>query len=397
MNILLYIPDINRNQGGLYQYAIALINTLTEAGQHNYYIFRLAKLEEIESLDAKSKWIYLLKIDECRESLLVSNVNWLKKGINEVFHRIGLNIKLKLKTSLNKVIRKYHIDILHCPNDWLPQNVSIPMIATMHDLQELYFPENFSAGERVNRAMYKKETIHHASLIVCSYQHVREDLLRFFELDQKNVKVCLLKMDNLWFNKLNEEIHPIPEGIGSNYILYPAATWAHKNHINLILAFKHAIASFPELHLVCTGHQTDYYFEEIEPLIRELDLGNRIHFMGVVGDEQLYSLYQRCGGVIVPTKYEAGSFPLMESILMEVPVICSNVTSLPETMGYQKDFLFDPDDIDDMAEKMAKLINDDFYILKNKEVTKSLQTRLIETGAEEVLLNIYSELETRAT
>jgi glycosyltransferase involved in cell wall biosynthesis len=44
----------------------------------------------------------------------------------------------------------------------------------------------------------------------------------------------------------------------------------------------------------------------------------------------------------------------MESILLNVPVICSNVTSLPETIRNNK-YVFDPDDLDDIAEKVELL------------------------------------------
>jgi hypothetical protein len=61
--------------------------------------------------------------------------------------------------------------------------------------------------------------------------------------------------------------------------------------------------------------------------------------------------------VVVPTLYEAGSFPLNEAMNYGIPVICSNVTSLPDQIQ-DKRYIFDPNNIDEMADKMNMMLTD---------------------------------------
>jgi glycosyltransferase involved in cell wall biosynthesis len=61
--------------------------------------------------------------------------------------------------------------------------------------------------------------------------------------------------------------------------------------------------------------------------------------------------------VVIPTLYEAGSFPLLEAMSLQAPVICSSVTSLPETIGDTR-FVFDPLDIEKMASLIIELLDD---------------------------------------
>jgi glycosyltransferase involved in cell wall biosynthesis len=103
----------------------------------------------------------------------------------------------------------------------------------------------------------------------------------------------------------------------------------------------------------------DYGFFLINK-IKEFDLENQIEIKGIVSQNELYNLYKNSTGIVIPTLYEAGSYPLYEAIFLEKPVICSNVTSLPESIGNEK-FIFKPNDHNDIADKIEKLyFNEDY-------------------------------------
>ena len=84
--------------------------------------------------------------------------------------------------------------------------------------------------------------------------------------------------------------------------------------------------------------------------ISELNLSEAVHFLGIVPEEDLISLYKNSSLVVIPTLYEAGSGPLYEAMRYQVPVICSNVTSLPDTVS-NDEFLFDPNDMKSYQKK----------------------------------------------
>ena len=58
--------------------------------------------------------------------------------------------------------------------------------------------------------------------------------------------------------------------------------------------------------------------------------------------------------MIVPTLFEAASFPIWEAFRLGVPVACSNVTSLPRQVG-DAALVFDPYDVDAMAKAVEVL------------------------------------------
>ncbi len=212
-------------------------------------------------------------------------------------------------------------------------------------------------------------------------------------IDERDIQVCLLEMQNLWFEKLtaNDLIDLKALDYPDRFLLYPANTWPHKNHKNLVEAVHLLAQSGRRIHIVCTGHQRDYYQEEIAPLIQKYGLHDQFTFPGIVEENHLYSLYQNCVGVVVPTLYEAGSFPLMESILMNVPVICAQTTSLPETIGNQE-FVFSPTDPNEIAELMWKLWSDDDFRAQSKANNLERQPYLTNTNSLQIIQSVYEAL-----
>jgi glycosyltransferase involved in cell wall biosynthesis len=61
--------------------------------------------------------------------------------------------------------------------------------------------------------------------------------------------------------------------------------------------------------------------------------------------------------VVIPTKFEAASFPMMEAFSVGAAVACSNVTSLPEQAG-DAALIFAPTDHVQMAEAIRRLWTD---------------------------------------
>ena len=198
-------------------------------------------------------------------------------------------------------------------------------------------------------------------------------------------------MQDLWFDKITNHdktsinSYQLPD----KFLLYPASTWAHKNHLGLLEAIKKL--NNPDIKLICTGHPTEHYEKNILPYIESEKLFQQVKFLGIVTDEVLFELYHKCRAVVVPTLYEAGSFPLIESILMGIPVICSKVTSLPDTIGNER-FTFDPLNVLDISNKIEKIYFDLDYREENIAQLKIQRKKLINTNAAAKFEHIYKTI-----
>jgi hypothetical protein len=142
------------------------------------------------------------------------------------------------------------------------------------------------------------------------------------------------------------------------FILYPANFWPHKNHRMLITAFALYRSWHPEsdLQLVCTG-TPDGEMDVIHAATQTMGLGETVVLTGFVSSDDLAALYQSCRALIFPSLYEGFGMPVVEAMAFGKPVLCSNLTSLPEIVG-DAALLFDPRKPDEIARSIEAVDGD---------------------------------------
>lgn len=389
MNILFNIPDLSKEFGGVYQYSVALLKILAKSNlPHHFYVLCNNPDQDIKEIVERNSNFNFTKT----QPPIYSRFKLFRfRMFNFLFRLLRLKKRLKSKDLYDCIISDYEIEIIHTPMQYLIKKPNVKSITTLHDVQELHFPEFFTSEQRAYRAVHYKKAIDDADAVIVSYNHVKNDIEKYFEKPKNQVYTILLDMQDLWFSKITNRRTSILDKykLPSSFLLYPASSWEHKNHLRLIEAIK--VLNNPEIHLICTGHPTEHYTLKIEPFIKEQGLLDKVKFLGVVTDEELFELYHTCRAVVVPTLYEAGSFPLVESILMGIPVVCSNVTSLPETIGDGR-FVFDPINIDDIADKINKIWSDELFRTENIALLKVQAVKLNNNNAAAKIANAYEEI-----
>jgi glycosyltransferase involved in cell wall biosynthesis len=271
----------------------------------------------------------------------------------------------------------------------------VPYIITMHDVQELHFPENFTPAQRAIRAVQYWKALEKASAAIVSFDHVKQDLIKYFGLPEDKVRVCPIPFRDI---SLPETTTAAAESYARKYaawtpfLLYPAHTWRHKNHIRLLQALRRLRDDGGQnLKLLCTGGTAHHYHAEVLRQVDELGLSEAVRFCGIVPEDELRWLYERAALVTIPTKYEAGSFPLFEAMLLGSPVICSHVTSLPETISDPR-FVFDPDDDESLASLIFRMLTDSVFRQENLANSAAQVERLRRVNAAAYFYDAYRRL-----
>lgn len=246
------------------------------------------------------------------------------------------------------------LEMVHHPGGTVPFVKHLPALVTMHDLQPLHDPSNFSATKRLFLAKAIPAALDRARIITTPSDWVRHDVLNKFGVSPDRVITVSAFAEE---RDLAAPTHPSPR---LSHILdrgpvffFPAMTLRHKNHAMLFEAFRRAIQHDADLQLVCVG-AIGRDHEEIAALAD--DISPSIHLLGHVSRDDLDALFLRSEALVFPSTYEGFGLPVVEAQHAELPVISSNATALREVAG-DAAILLDHDDVDGWAEAMVHRLN----------------------------------------
>lgn len=289
-----------------------------------------------------------------------------------------------------------HIDVLHVPyQTFFRYDLPCPCVVTMHDVQELRYPEFFSPQERAYRAQEYWRALECSGAVVVSFEHVRQDLIKYFGLPKSKIHVCPPPYPQVSLKTPSSDenlVYRQKYKRWGDFLLYPAQTWQHKNHVSLIDAVKLIREdSGRVVHVVCTGKRNSDFFPVVEEHLKQVGMNDYVHFVGVVPEQELHWLYKNCALVVIPTLYEAGSFPLVEAMLLGAPVVCSHVTSLPDTLG-SPEFTFDPLDVHQMAQLIVRMIDSKEFRAENILNSQQQIGRLMKISSVPYIINVWDRV-----
>ena len=147
-------------------------------------------------------------------------------------------------------------------------------------------------------------------------------------------------------------------GIEGTYIIYIGTIQPRKNLKRLI----EAVARIENLQLVLVGKTTGegrqgWKFEDILNRPKQLGISGRVKFTGFVPNEDLILLLNGAIAFILPSLYEGFGIPAVDGMSCGVPVLVSNVSSLPEVVG-KAGLTFNPNSVDQIEQAIRTITTD---------------------------------------
>lgn len=286
---------------------------------------------------------------------LTSRTPSLRRSIARGYARVvGASPTYALRAS-DGVVESAGMQVIHFPFQGA-FTTSLPSIYHPHDLQHEHLPEMFTARERRARDELYRLHCHRASIVAVASEWIRDDVVEKYGLSPEKVVVVPLAPPVDAERRTPQEALPLVD-LPPVFFLYPAQTWPHKNHLALLDALSLLRDSGTSVGLVCPGKLTSHS-AEIMRKVTELDLASRVRFLGFVSDAELAHLYRMAVGVVVPSLFEAASFPVWEAFAAGVPVAAANTTSLPSQIG-DAGLVFDGRDPQSIARAMESIMKDE--------------------------------------
>jgi glycosyltransferase involved in cell wall biosynthesis len=198
-----------------------------------------------------------------------------------------------------------------------------------------------------------------ADAIIAVSESTRMDVIRVLQIDPEKIFTTHLGVDPSF--RVISDIES-RERVASEYrlpekfILYLGTIEPRKNLPVLIRSFRQLVESGTEHMLVLVG-KYGWMYKEVLNLVNELGIEDKVCFTGYVPQEDLPLVYNLSSLFVYPTIYEGFGLPALEAMACGVPVITSNVASLPEIVG-DAGILIPVDDVDALHNAMRRTLQD---------------------------------------
>jgi glycosyltransferase involved in cell wall biosynthesis len=271
-------------------------------------------------------------------------------------------------------------DLLHLPYDSCTAWKRAKLVATIHDVKPLLFPELASTRNmhQVMEAVIVGNKWAKRDHILTDSECSRRDIVERCGVPADRITVVYPGVDLNRFKPSSPSPSPLPSGEGDRvrgrpYVLSVAGPDPTKNVETLIEAFAMLPPPVKEAHDLLLAGDFRRRGDLRERVVR-LGIDKQVQFPGVVSDDQLIELYQRAALLVFPSRYEGFGLPVLEAMACGCPVVSSNAASLPE-VGGDAVILVPPDDVAGFAEAMTR-------VLENSETAQSMRARGLARAAQ---------------
>ena len=197
--------------------------------------------------------------------------------------------------------------------------------------------------------------IHRNTYVIVQQQWIRREFEKLFGLGEEKIIVAPPE-----YKPVKRDMHPVPESEEFSF-LYATAPNSHKNIECLCEATRLLQKKSPELdfkvYVTVRGDENNYAGWLYKSWAQRT---SRLCFVGFLKREELFEYYQRCDCLVFPSKVETWGLPVTEFAAWRKPMLVSDLPYAYETAAGCSDVsFFHPENPEELAEKMEKLIRGD--------------------------------------
>jgi len=300
--------------------------------------------------------------------------------------------------TLPSLIRQKHIDVLHSPVNvlpaWLPRDCA--GVVTLHDLAFLRFPNILTRSKRLYHRMFTVRSIRRASMVIAVSNSTKQDAIELVGVPGERVQTVYTCIDTRFSIVPGaEELQSFREkqGLTGGYLLYLGTLEPRKNITTLVEAYAQLRKTYAISEKLVLAGGKGWLYDAIFERVQQLGLASEVLFAGYVADAEQALWYRAASAFVYPSLYEGFGIPVVEAIACGVPVVTSNVSSLPEA-GADIALCIDPYNVEAMAAAMYQALTDQTFRQKCSTMAPVVTQRFSAQRMVKQTIQVYEQAAT---
>lgn len=274
------------------------------------------------------------------------------------------------EVAVPRALRQHRADVFLSFDGYCSLRAGVPTLMVTHDIAHVHYPKQIPAWALHYYHRYVPRYLNRAERVITVSEFVKQDIVKHYQLDPNKISVA--------GNGCKATFVPLPQSRkeavrkkyanGKPYFFYLGALHPRKNVERLIRAFDQFRQQHSEDVQLLLGGRLAWQSESIRREWERAQCQSDIHWLGYVPDEELPDILGSALALTYISLFEGFGVPLLEAMHTEVPIITSNVASLPEVAG-EAALYVDPTSETAITDAMLTLATD-----------ASLRHQLVEAG-----------------
>ncbi len=324
----------------------------------------LQEIKELQKMDLKNEYFVFVAPGEDRCLNDSENVHIMEIGGN--FYPIWEQV------TLPKAIREHHLDILHCTSNTAPIYCKVPLVLTLHDIIFL------EPRDKSNKSLYQNLGWFYRRLVVPRILKKCKCIITVSNFEKNNIvsklnipeerMAMIYNGYNEWF-KPTEDVHQVYKRYidAKGYFFFLGNTDPKKNTERTLIAYSMYLEKSDIKRKLLMADLDKDYLDDIIKRNNIENIRNQIVMPGYIVNSDLPYIYNNAFAFLYTSLRESFGIPLLEAMACGTPVVTSNTSSMPEIGGADA-ILIDPENPEEIAERMLLLEKDYNYYNRQKEI-----------------------------
>lgn len=275
-----------------------------------------------------------------------------------------------LEWLIPKYIRKHKIECFLSFDNFLSLKTRVPSYLICHDIAFAHFPQHFSFFQRKFYSKMMPKFLRHAKHIFAVSEYTKNDICLQFNIDAEKIDVANNALPGIFQGGI--EINKNPE---RPYVIIPGSIHPRKNVYNILKAISiyNNQNKYNKIDILLAGRFMGKQEKELVLLIEDMKRQRILSHVQKLSESEMVMAIKGASALLYLSRFEGFGIPILEGFACGVPVITSNVTSMPEVAG-DAACLADPENPESIVKALERIMKNSSYaeslILKGRERIK---------------------------
>jgi len=263
---------------------------------------------------------------------------------------------LFFEQSLPRYLGKTKPDLFVSPDGLLSLAYSGKQVPVFHDLNFMHHPHYLPFLSRKYYTGFFPKYAKISERIATVSEYSKKDIIKTFGYPAEKIDVV--------YNGVNEIFRPVEKGRmgeirekyarGFPYFVYVGSLHKRKNIDRMLQAFEQFKKSDNGGHKLVIVGEPMFGSLLSKKIYTSMNSKDDVIFVGRLYEEELRDVIGGSTALLLVSHFEGFGIPILEAMNCDVPVITSNVTSMPEVAGGAA-LLVDPGSVQSIANAMQKI------------------------------------------